>query len=77
MVRISCSGYADKNKYDQPHDETTDMEKPLFEHEFAEQCVAIYLFKDLTVKDSYTLLNDKKHAQSLRNKFQEAVSQCL
>ena len=102
MVLISCSGDdADKNKYGHPHDETTDMEKHLFEHEFAQQCVAqktallvdkeagrkrfaepcmciaIYLFKDLAAKDSYLLLNDKKHAQSLRNKYEDAASQCL
>ena len=103
MMLTSCSGdeAADKNNYDHTHDEATDMAKHLFEHEFAQQCVAqktvllvnkeagrkrfaepcmciaIYLFKDLTAKDSYTLLNDKKHAQSLRSKYQEAASQCL
>ena len=102
-VLISCSSDddADKNKFDHPHDETTDMEKHLFEHEFAQQCIAketanlvnkeagrerfaepclciaTYLFKDLAVKDSYTLLNDKKHAQSLRNRYEEAVKRCL
>ena len=102
MALISCSGDdADKNKYDHTHDQTTDMEKHLFEHEFAQQCIAketanlvdkeagrerfaepcmciaIYLFKDLAAKDSYTFLNDKKHAQSLRNKYEEATKQCL
>jgi hypothetical protein len=103
MVLISCSGDndADKNKYDHPHDEATDMEKHLFEHEFAEQCIAtetaklenkeagrerfaepcmciaIYLFKNLAAKDSYTFLKDKKHAQSLRAKYEEATNHCL
>lgn len=102
MMLISCSGDdANKNKYDHPHAETIDMEKHLFEHEFAQQCIAketanlvnkeagrerfadpcmciaIYLFKDLAAKDSYTLLNDKKHVQSLRNKYEEAANQCL
>ena len=103
MVLISCSGDndADKNKYDHPHAETIDMEKHLFEHEFAEQCIAtetaklenkeagrerfaepcmciaIYLFKDLAAKDPYTFLNDKKHAQSLRAKYEEAAKHCL
>ena len=103
MMITSCSGEedTDKNKYDHPHAETIDMEKHLFEHEFAEQCIAAetaklknkeagrerfaescmcfatYLFKDLTAKDSYTLLNDKKHAQSLRIRYEEAVNHCL
>ncbi|MCK5191661.1 MAG: hypothetical protein KAR12_16575 [Methylococcales bacterium] len=103
MMITSCSGEedTDKNKYDHPHAETIDMEKHLFEHEFAEQCIAsetaklenkeagrerfaescmcfaTYLFKDLTAKDSYTFLNDKKHAQSLRIRYEEAVNHCL
>ena len=103
MVLISCSEEDNANKiiYDHPHAETTDMEKHLFEHEFAQQCIAketanlvnkeagrerfaepclciaIYLFKDLAAKESYTLLNDKQHAQSLRNKFEEAANHCF
>ena len=103
MMITSCSGDddTDKNKYDHPHDKAIDMEKHLFEHEFAEQCIAsetadlvnkeagrerfaepcmciaTYLFKDLAAKDSYTFLNDKKHAQSLRTKYEEAANHCL
>ncbi len=42
MVLVSCSGEddPDKNKFDHSHPETIDMEKHLFEHEFAEQCIA-------------------------------------
>ena len=40
-------------------------------------CIATYLFKDFTAKDSYALFNDKKHAQSLRNKYEEAAKLCL
>lgn len=102
MVLISCSGDndADKNKYDHSHDEAIDMEKHLFEHEFAQQCIAketanlvnkeagrkrfagpcmciaTYLFKDLVAKDSYTFLRDKKYAQSMRNKYEEAANRC-
>ncbi|MCF6251664.1 MAG: hypothetical protein L3J75_10425 [Methylococcaceae bacterium] len=42
MMITSCSGDDDtekKNQYDHPHAETIDMEKHLFEHEFAEQCI--------------------------------------
>lgn len=77
------------------------MKKHLFEHIFAEQCiaketansvnkqasvkqflepcmcVAIYMFKDLSAKGSYSLLNDKKHAKALREKHEDAVKQCL
>ena len=104
ILLISCSSSdeaVDKNKYYHPHDATIDMEKHLFEHVFAQQCVskesaklvnrevgregiaescmciAKYLFKDLAAKDSYAFLNDKKHAQSLRNKYEEAANQCL
>ncbi len=42
MVLVSCSrdDDSDKNKFDHSHPETIDMEKHLFEHEFAEQCIA-------------------------------------
>ena len=39
-------------------------------------CIAIYLFKDIAVKDSYALLNDKKQAQALRRKYEEATKEC-
>ena len=101
---FSCSNESteiDKNKYDHTHAESIDMKKHLFEHIFAEQCIAdetanlvdkkagqkrfakpcmciaTYLFKDLTAKDSYSLLNDKTHAQSLRARYKEAAEQCL
>ena len=101
MIISSCSGDddTDKNKFDHPHAETIDFKKHLFEHEFAQQCIAketiklkdkkagqerlaescmcfaTYLFKDLTAKDSYTFLNDKKHAQALRSKYEDAANQ--
>lgn len=104
MLLFSCSNESteiDKKKYDHTHAESIDMKKHLFEHIFAEQCIAdetanladkkagqkrfakpcmciaVYLFKDLTAKDSYSLLNDKKHANSLREKYEEASEQCL
>ncbi len=103
VVLISCSAEQDTNKhvYDHFHAENTDMEKHLFEHEFAQQCVikkmadlnykkvdseliseqcmciATYLFKDFTAKDSYILLNDKKHVQLLAKKYEQATKQCM
>ena len=103
IVLISCSNDEDleHNKFDHSHSETIDIEKHLFEHEFAQQCVtnntaklvnkdvgqedfakycmciATFLFKDLATKESYSLLNNKKHAQLLRNKYKEAINHCL
>ncbi len=103
IVLISCSGEEEKenHQFDHPHAKTTDMEKHLFEHEFAQQCVAKetaqlvdkeaggkrfaktcmciarYLFKDLATEESYAMLNNKKHAQSLRIRYEDATEHCL
>lgn len=104
IILISCSDEnteKQQSKYDHSHAESTDMKKHLFEHIFAEQCmasesanladkdtakkdfakpcmcVAVYMFKDLSAQDSYSLLNDKKQAQVLRSRYQQAAEKCL
>lgn len=102
-VLVSCTepDNTEHNKFDHYHDKAIDMEKHLFEHVFAEQCVAqkmmvvidhkinskkveerclciaSYLFKDMAVKESYRFLHDKRHALTLRNKYEAATKQCL
>lgn len=46
---------------------------------FAEpcMCIATYLLKDLTAKESDKFLHEKKHAQSLRIKYETAAYNCL
>lgn len=103
MLLISCSEQenTDNSRFDHPHPKTIDLKKHLFEHEFAQQCVAretikqvnanvvrerlaesclcmaTYLFKDLAAEESYKLLNNKKTAQSMKRKYEEAAKHCL
>ncbi len=55
------------------------VNKAMDSQRFAEPClcIATYLMQDLTAVEAEKFLNEKKHAQSLRIKYETAAYNCL